>query len=1016
MGVPFSHKALRVALALALACALVPASAVQRPAWAASATSGVSGGVAWSFEEDTGELTIAPAAEDECKSGYDPGEMYDCSAASSAPWYPWRGDVVSLVVEEGVSNIGDYSFGSSSAASAYPSLACVELPSTLESVGWCAFARCGVTSLELPDAVESLDWYAFYYCPQLQELELSASLSSVGVYAFAKCTALVSVELPEGLTCAETDMFFGCTSLASVSLPSTLEEVAYAAFGSCSSLASVTIPAAVESIGGDAFAKCTALSEVTFEGVEDGSSALESIGAGAFWGCSSLASVRISLSTSYYADQEDESDNSFPSETELDFVMPDAAEGVAVCSGQSGSLEWAYYASLEVDGTTLERVLVFSGEGAMGSYSASTAPVWANWEGDAAVLEVVVGEGATSVGAYAFRGMTGVGGYELAEGVTSIGTYAFAGSEGATCGNVASLSFLPSTVTQIGSYAFSYTGLTSLEGLPDAVESIGSGAFEGCADLASASFGQESALSGIGDGVFAGAGEGLVVDLGACSALTKASQLGDAVFSGTDVGELVLPDALRSLDVGLLDGAASVGELVLPATLATVEGSFAGLGCVVAYTVRYGKLTTEGDGAEELLAALEVGIGADMAVSQAFCYGGLAETGDLDECAACATVTMDFEGGADEAPRVVFLASADGAVEDVEEGELSYDEGEGVWRLVVVAEATGCYAALSEKPSVAEADVTVGDAEQVYDGTAHEPSVSVVYGGAELAQGEDYTLSYTDNVNVGTACVTVTGAGAYTGTATATFTIEPASVEAPAAAEGLVYTGEELTGVAADADGRYTVSGGTATDAGTYTATVSLADAANYMWEDGGTADVQVAFAIARAKLAAANVTLAYAKTAYTGKKLTPAVTVKAGGAKLSKGTDYTVSYSNNKAIGKAAVKVTGTGNYTGTVTKTFKVVPGKASLKKATKSKAKKRLTVKWAKVAGGVTKYQVRWRVKGTKKWKVKTVSGKKASVTLKKLKSGKRYQVQVRACKTVSGTKYYGAWSKAKTVKVR
>ena len=76
----------------------------------------------------------------------------------------------------------------------------------------------------------------------------------------------------------------------------------------------------------------------------------------------------------------------------------------------------------------------------------------------------------------------------------------------------------------------------------------------------------------------------------------------------------------------------------------------------------------------------------------------------------------------------------------------------------------------------------------------------------------------------------------------------------------------------------------------------------------------------------------------------------------------------------------------------------------------------MKWAKVAGGVTRYQVRWRVKGAEKWKGVTVRASKRSVTLRKLKSGKRCQVQARALKTVSGTKYCGAWSKAKTVKVR
>ena len=57
---------------------------------------------------------------------------------------------------------------------------------------------------------------------------------------------------------------------------------------------------------------------------------------------------------------------------------------------------------------------------------------------------------------------------------------------------------------------------------------------------------------------------------------------------------------------------------------------------------------------------------------------------------------------------------------------------------------------------------------------------------------------------------------------------------------------------------------------------------------------------------------------AYTGKAVTPAVTIKDGSKKLVKGTDYTVAYSNNTKAGKASVTITGIGAYKGTVTKTF--------------------------------------------------------------------------------------------------
>lgn len=64
----------------------------------------------------------------------------------------------------------------------------------------------------------------------------------------------------------------------------------------------------------------------------------------------------------------------------------------------------------------------------------------------------------------------------------------------------------------------------------------------------------------------------------------------------------------------------------------------------------------------------------------------------------------------------------------------------------------------------------------------------------------------------------------------------------------------------------------------------------------------------------------------YTGKALTPSVTVKAGGKTLKNKTDYTISYKNNKAIGTATVTITGKGNYTGIVKKTFNIIPKKGA------------------------------------------------------------------------------------------
>jgi hypothetical protein len=153
----------------------------------------------------------------------------------------------------------------------------------------------------------------------------------------------------------------------------------------------------------------------------------------------------------------------------------------------------------------------------------------------------------------------------------------------------------------------------------------------------------------------------------------------------------------------------------------------------------------------------------------------------------------------------------------------------------------------------------------------------------------------------------------------------------------------------------------------------------------------------------------------WTGKKIAAGFTLTAGGKKLAAGTDYTVASTGaNKNIGPGTVRISGKGAYSGTATVKFKIVPKAVKLKSA--KAGKKSLTAKWGKApkAEKITKYQVRYKVKGVKAWKVKTVSAKKLTLKVGKLKKGKRYNVQVRAYKTVKGVKYYSAWSKIKLSK--
>lgn len=178
---------------------------------------------------------------------------------------------------------------------------------------------------------------------------------------------------------------------------------------------------------------------------------------------------------------------------------------------------------------------------------------------------------------------------------------------------------------------------------------------------------------------------------------------------------------------------------------------------------------------------------------------------------------------------------------------------------------------------------------------------------------------------------------------------------------------------------------------------------------------------ISAGKIQLSSVSLKYKKKQYTGKAITQTKTtvVKAvvDGEKktLTKGTDYTISYKNNVNIGKATVIVKGKGNYTGTIEKSFKIVPKGTSISKL--KAAKKAFTVTWKKQATQTSGYQIQCATDSgfTKNRKTVTISNTKTtSQKISNLKGGKKYYVRVRTYKKVNGEKYYSTWSEVKTVK--
>ena len=156
-------------------------------------------------------------------------------------------------------------------------------------------------------------------------------------------------------------------------------------------------------------------------------------------------------------------------------------------------------------------------------------------------------------------------------------------------------------------------------------------------------------------------------------------------------------------------------------------------------------------------------------------------------------------------------------------------------------------------------------------------------------------------------------------------------------------------------------------------------------------------------------------KSSYTctGKALKPAVKINYGytdrNIKLKAGRDYTVTYTNNKNVGTAKVKITGKGEFAGSVTKTFKITLGKPALKTVSKS-GSAAIKVSWNKV-NGATGYEV-YRYTGSKWTKIATT--KATSYTDKKVKKGTTYKYKIRAYTKANKKTVYSAYSAEKSVK--
>ena len=126
------------------------------------------------------------------------GEMPSYRGSENPPWYSYRDQIERIVVEDGISVLGDYSFSGCSS----------------------------VTSVSLPNSLNELGAGCFFLCLKLETINLPSSIHTFKESAFYYCSSLTTITIPEGVTeLTASNLFDQCNSLTSITLPSTLKKL-----------------------------------------------------------------------------------------------------------------------------------------------------------------------------------------------------------------------------------------------------------------------------------------------------------------------------------------------------------------------------------------------------------------------------------------------------------------------------------------------------------------------------------------------------------------------------------------------------------------------------------------------------------------------------------------------------------------------------------------------------------------------------------------------------------------------
>ena len=716
-------------------------------------------------------------------------------------------------------------------------------------------------------------------------------VTSIGNSAFDKYRSMLSIELPSGITNIGDSAFFACRYLTSIELPSSLVSIGKQAFASCYGLTSIELPSSLTSIGDEAFSYCNSLTDIEFP------SGVTSIGNRLFEWSSSLTNISVDENNETYSSLDGVLFNkqktvlySYPAGRKGPYQVPSGVTHISngAFSSCKGLTDIELPSSVEV----IEERAFSSCKGLKNielpsKVTSIEEDVFSYCEG---LTSIKLPSGLLVIGDSAFSYCKALTSVELPSRVIVIKHWAFL-----ECGSLTDIE-LPSRLEVIGDSAFSGCGsLTSIE-LPSGLRSIGDSAFSGCDSLINLSIDENNEKYSSLDGVLFNKQKTELIGYpagknGPYQVPSGVTSIGGGAFYGcSNLTSIELPSGVTSIGMWAFRRCSSLTGIEMPSGVTNI-GWYAFEGCSGLTSIKVPSgVTSIGNGMFagcSNLTSVELPDVVNKIGDDAF-----------SECSSLTSIEMPEEVtsiGGNAFRDCSSLISIELPDKVTSIGGNAFSECSSLISIEMPEEVTsiGQYAFFKCDK------ITIICEENSY---AHTYAVE---NNIPFQFMVKYTITL--DANGGTALNRTS------------FRIKEGEIlgELPTP----IRTGYTFKGwFTAKTDGIAVTKDTTATaDMTIYAQWVQIKNengSGKPGNEPGGTSDNPQQ----KQSLAKAAVTIAKTNYAYNGKAKVPKVSVVLKGKTLAANTDYIVIYRNNKNIGTATVTITGIGNYTGTISKTFTI------------------------------------------------------------------------------------------------